>query len=136
MVNGARRRAVVSGWERGRGRAKVGEARHTRSRGRAGLRRARLRYMSVTMLVMLVIQYGLGIILNLYVEVPAADAHAGILTEIATAPAVLTIHAVLGVTLIGTGIILVARAARVRDRLLAGLATAGPTPLRGAVCGP
>jgi hypothetical protein len=88
--------------------------------------------MSVTMLVMLVIQYGLGIILNLYVAVPASDAHTGILTEIATAPAVLTIHAVLGVALIGTGILLVARAARVRDRLLAGLATAGLTMIGGA----
>lgn len=84
------------------------------------------------MLVMLVFQYGLGIILNLYVEVPASDAHAGILGEIATAPAVLTIHAVLGIALIGTGILLVARAARVRDRLLAGLATAGLTALGGA----
>jgi hypothetical protein len=84
------------------------------------------------MLVMLVFQYGLGIILNLYVEVPASDAHAGILGEIATAPAVLTIHAVLGIALIGTGILLVARAARIRDRLLAGLATAGLTALGGA----
>ena len=64
----------------------MGDARHTRPKGRGGLRRARLRHMSVTMLLMLVIQYGLGIILNLYVEVPASDAHAGILTEIATAP--------------------------------------------------
>jgi hypothetical protein len=94
--------------------------------------RAGLRWISLTMLVMLVIQYGLGIILNLYVEVPAADAHAGILTEIATAPAVLTIHAVLGVTLIGAAIALVARAARVRGRLLAGLATAGLTAIGGA----
>jgi len=88
--------------------------------------------MSVTMLVMLVIQYGLGIILNLYVEVPASDAHAGILTEIATAPAVLTVHAVLGAALIGTGILLVARAVGEQDRLLAVLATAGLTALGGA----
>jgi len=88
--------------------------------------------MSVTMLVMLVIQYGLGIILNLYVEVPASDAHAGILTEIATAPPVLTVHAVLGVALIGTGILLVGTAAQVRDRLLAVLATAGLTTLGSA----
>ena len=88
--------------------------------------------MSVTMLVMLVIQYGLGIILNLYVEVPASDAHAGILTEIATAPPVLTVHAVLGIALIGTGVLLVARAVGVRDRLLAVLATAGLTALGGA----
>jgi hypothetical protein len=84
------------------------------------------------MLVMLVIQYGLGIILNLYVEVPAADAHAGILTEIATAPSVLTVHVVLGIALIGTGVLLVARAVGVRDRLLAVLATAGLTALGGA----
>jgi hypothetical protein len=91
-----------------------------------------MRWVSVTMLVMLVFQYGLGIILNLYVEVPASDAQAGILGEIATAPAVLTIHAVLGIALIGTGVLLVARAARIRDRLLAGLATAGLTFLGGA----
>ena len=110
----------------------MGDARHTRPKGRGGLRRARLRHISVTMLVMLVIQYGLGIILNLYVEVPASDAHAGILTEIATAPAVLTVHAVLGAALIGTGILLVARAVGVQDRLLAVLATAGLTALGGA----
>jgi hypothetical protein len=110
----------------------MGDARHTRPKGRAGLRRAGLRHISVTMLVMLVIQYGLGIILNLYVEVPASDAHAGILTEIATAPPVLTVHAVLGIALIGTGILLVARAVGVRDRLLAVLATAGLTTLGGA----
>ena len=110
----------------------MGDARHTRPKGRGGPRRARLRQISVTMLVMLVIQYGLGIILNLYVEVPAADAHGGILTEIATAPPVLTAHAVLGIALIGTGVLLVTRAVGVRDRLLAVLATAGLTALGGA----
>jgi len=108
------------------------EARHTRPRGRAGQHSAGLRYVSVAMLVMLVFQYGLGITLNLYVEVPAADAHTGIISEIATAPAVLTVHAVLGVALIGTGILLVVRAARAGDRLLAVLATAGLTALGGA----
>src|SRR5947207_1883948 len=83
----------------------MGDARHTRPKGRGGPRRAGLRQLSVTMLVMLVIQYGLGIILNLYVAVPASDAHAGILTEIATAPLVLTVHAILGIALIGTGLL-------------------------------
>ena len=110
----------------------MGDARHTRPKGRGGPRRARLRQLSVTMLVMLVIQYGLGIILNLYVAVPASDAHAGILTEIATAPLALTVHAILGIALIGTGVLLVATAAGVRDRLLAVLATAGLTALGGA----
>src|SRR5207247_6337521 len=116
----------------GRGRARMGDARQTRSKRRGRPRRARLTQISVTLLVILVIQYGLGIILNLYVAVPASDAHAGILTEIATAPLVLTVHSVLGIALIGTGVLLVARAAGVRDRLLAVLATAGLTALRGA----
>jgi hypothetical protein len=106
--------------------------RHTRRPGRAGLRRATLRHMSVAALILLVLQYGLGIILNLYVGVPASDAHAGIITEIATAPLALTAHAILGIALIGTAILLVARAVGVRDRLLAVLATAGLTAIGGA----
>jgi hypothetical protein len=101
--------------------------RHTRRPGRAGLRR-----VSVAALIMLVLQYGLGIVLNLYVEVPASDAHAGIIQEIATAPLALTAHAILGVALVGTAILLVARAVGVRDRLLAVLATAGLTAIGGA----
>jgi hypothetical protein len=83
-------------------------------------------------LVMLVLQYGLGMILNFYVEVPAADAHAGIFTEIATAPLALTVHALLGVTLIGTAILTVARAMAMRDRLLAMLAAGGLAAIVGA----
>ena len=107
--------------------------RHTRRPGRAGLRRARLRHMSVAALVMLVLQYGLGIILNLYVEVPAVrrarrDHH----RDRHRAPLALTAHAILGIALIGTAILLVARAVGVRDRLLAVLATAGLTAIGGA----
>jgi hypothetical protein len=101
--------------------------RHTRRAERPGLRR-----MSVVALVMLVLQYGLGTILNLYVEVPPADAHAGIFTEIATAPLALTAHALLGVILIGTAILLVARAITRRERLLAVLASAGLIAIGGA----
>ena len=97
----------------------VAPGRHIRRPGRPGLRR-----VCVAALIMLVLQYGLGIFLNLYVAVPASDAHAGILAEIATAPLALTVHALLGVVLIGTAILLVARAVSVRDRLLAMLSTA------------
>ena len=38
---------------------------------------------------MLVVQYGLGIILNLYIAVPASDAHAGLMQEIVSGPAML-----------------------------------------------
>jgi hypothetical protein len=81
---------------------------------------------------MLVLQYGMGMILNFYVEVPAADAHAGIFTEIATAPLALTVHALLGITLVGTAILVVARAMRTRDRLLAALAAGGLAAIVGA----
>jgi hypothetical protein len=101
--------------------------RHTHQRGRAGLRG-----VSVAALIMLVVQYGLGIVLNLYVAVPASDQHAGFIQEIRTAPPALTVHALLGLALIGTAITLVARAVVVRDRLLAGLASAGLTAIGGA----
>jgi hypothetical protein len=81
---------------------------------------------------MLVLQYGLGIFLNLYVAVPASDAHAGLFTEVATAPLALTVHALLGLALIGTAILLVVRAVRVGDRLLSVLASAGLTAMGGA----
>ncbi len=81
---------------------------------------------------MLVLQYVLGMILNFYVEVPAADAHAGIFTEIASAPLALTAHALLGVTLIGTAILMVARAMAQRNRLLAVLAAGGLAAIVGA----
>jgi hypothetical protein len=105
----------------------VAPGRHMRRPGRAGLRR-----VCVAALIMLVLQYGLGIFLNLYVAVPASDAHAGIFAEIATAPLALTVHALLGLALIGTAILLVARAVGVRDRLLAVLASAGLTAIGGA----
>ena len=105
----------------------VAPGRHTRRPGRAGLRRA-----SLAALIMLVIQYGLGIFLNLYVAIPASDAHAGVFGEIATAPLALTVHALLGLALIGAAVLLVVRAIGVRDRLLAVLAAAGLLAIVGA----
>src|SRR6266567_5517630 len=105
----------------------VAPGRHIRRPRRAGLRR-----MCVAALIMLVLQYGLGIFLNIYVAVPASDAHAGIFAEIATAPLALTVHALLGLALIGTAILLVVKAVGVRDRLLAVLASAGLTAIGGA----
>ncbi len=105
----------------------VAPGRHIRRPRRAGLRR-----MCVAALIMLVLQYGLGIFLNIYVAVPASDAHAGIFAEIATAPLALTVHALLGLALIGTAILLVVKAVGVRDRLLAVLTSAGLTAIGGA----
>lgn len=105
----------------------VAPGRHTLRPGLAGLRR-----VSLAALIMLVVQYGLGIFLNLYVAIPASDAHAGIFGEIATAPLTLTVHALLGLALIGTAILLVVRAVAVQNRLLAVLASAGLTAIGGA----
>jgi hypothetical protein len=84
-----------------------------------------MRRACVAVLVMLVVQYGLGIFLNLYVAVPASDAHAGFLQEIKTAPPTLTFHALLGLALIGTAIWLLIRAAMARDGVLGLLAALG-----------
>ncbi len=112
------------------GQSRLAQSRPARSRpgqGRPGVRR-----VSAVALVMLVLQYGLGMILNFYVGVPAADAHAGIFTEIATAPLALTAHALLGVCLVGTAIVAVARAMARRDRTLAALTAAGLAAIVGA----
>jgi hypothetical protein len=91
-----------------------------------------VRQVSLAALIMLVIQYGLGISLNLYIAVPASDAHAGIMREIANGPVMLTLHALLGLALIGTALVLLFRAIRLEDRVTAVLAAAGLTAIGGA----
>jgi hypothetical protein len=95
-------------------------------------RREDLRRVSLAALVMLVVQFGLGMFLNLYVTVPAADARAGLMREIANGPFALTAHATLGVALIVTAVVLLIRAVRLEQRLVAVLAAAGLTAIGGA----
>jgi len=109
------------------GVVRVVPGRHSRRVELEGLRR-----VSLAALVMLVVQYGLGIILNLYIAVPASDAHAGIMQEIASGPAMLTLHALLGLGLIGAAVVLLVRAVRLEDRVIAVLAAAGLTAIGGA----
>ena len=109
------------------GVVRVAPGRHSRRVELEGLRR-----VSLAALVMLVVQYGLGIILNLYIAVPASDAHAGIMQEIASGPAMLTLHALLGLGLIGAAVVLLVRAVRLEDRVIAVLAAAGLTAIGGA----
>ena len=109
------------------GVVRVIPGRHSRRVELEGLRR-----VALAALIMLVVQYGLGIILNLYIAVPASDAHAGIMQEIASGPAMLTLHALLGLGLIGAGVVLLVRAVRLEDRMIAVLAAAGLTAIGGA----
>lgn len=121
MVNGSMSGGIVN----------LVAGRHSRRAGLAGLRR-----VSVAALIMLIVQYGLGVILNLYIAVPASDAHAGLMQEIASGPLMLTLHALLGLALIGTAIMLLARAVAATDRPLAMLAAGGLTAIGGAfACG-
>jgi hypothetical protein len=106
---------------------RVVPGRHIRRAELEGVRR-----VSLAALIMLVVQYGLGIILNLYIAVPASDAHAGLMQEIASGPLMLTVHALLGLALIGFALLLLVRAVRVEDRVIAVLAAAGLTAIGGA----
>ncbi|HVT69526.1 MAG TPA: hypothetical protein VHF26_17380 [Trebonia sp.] len=60
-----------------------------------GLRRA-----SFAALVLLLIQYGLGMYTSIYVTVPAGDQGQGFGTAVSNGPAALSVHAVLGFLLI------------------------------------
>src|SRR5579872_5638191 len=75
----------------------------------AGLRRA-----SLAALVLLLIQYGIGIGVNLYVTVPAADQGHTIGSAISNGPAALTVHVVLGLLLILAAVALVVLAIAAR----------------------
>jgi hypothetical protein len=101
--------------------------RHTRPPGAEEVRRACL-----AVLTMLVAQYALGIFLNLFVTVPASDKHAGMVAEVTSGPLALTVHALLGLSLIGTAIVLLARAVRLENPVLITLATAALGAIGGA----
>jgi hypothetical protein len=97
---------------------------------------ALLRRISLGMVAGLLIQYGLGMIVNLYVSVPARDHGGGVLTSVGRAladgPAALTVHAALGLLLILGAVNLVIRAAVRRLRLAAWLSGAGLLAIVGA----
>lgn len=75
-----------------------------------------LRHASLAALVLLLIQYGIGIGVNLYVTVPAADHGHSIGTAISNGPGALTVHIVLGLLLILAAAALVVQAIRARHR--------------------
>jgi hypothetical protein len=60
---------------------------------------ARVRRGSLAALVLLVVQFGIGMYVNLYVTVPRADHGSGLGSAIGNGPAMLSTHAVLGLLL-------------------------------------
>jgi hypothetical protein len=63
---------------------------------------ARIRRGSLAVLVLVVLEYGIGMYVNLYVTVPRADHGRGLESAIANGPAVLSAHAAAGL-LLGLG---------------------------------
>ena len=91
-----------------------------------------LRGACLVTLAAIAVQFSLGMILNLYVEVPSAGTHAGWMRQIETAPAMLTAHAVLGLLLVVGAAIVAIQAIAVRHGALIAVATAGIVALIGA----
>jgi hypothetical protein len=104
-----------------------GAGRHTRLPDLTRLHRA-----CVATLMALVAEFALGMWLNLYVAVPAADQHAGIVQVITNGPLLLTVHALLGTFLIAATIVLLIRAVKVGDSTVIGLASLGLGAVIGA----
>jgi hypothetical protein len=91
-----------------------------------------MRKPCIRVLVMLVVQYALGVFLNLYVTIPASDHDAGFAHEVGSAPLSLTLHALLGLALIAAAIAAVVRSVAIGSRELTLLAAAGLTAIFGA----
>ena len=110
------------------GTSHPGAAARRASAGRtAGLRRA-----SLAALVLLLIQYGVGIGVNIYVTVPAADRGHTIGSAISNGPGALTVHIVLGLLLILAAASLVIQAILARHPGVIVTSVAGLLALVGA----
>jgi hypothetical protein len=93
---------------------------------------ASLRRDCLVTVIALACQFALGMVVNLFVQVPPADAHAGFIAEIRTAPLALTLHAVLGTFLVCAAVALLMAAARARDWLMIGCTATGLVAIIGA----
>ena len=95
----------------------------------AAARMTGLRANSFAAIVILLIEYGLGVWVNLYGHLPASDHGANIATGFAQAvskgPVGLSIHAVLGAILVISAVTAVVRAALVRRPVMVGATAVG-----------
>ncbi len=104
--------------------------------GRRARRRAGLRRTSLGICVMLIAQLTLGVGVNLYVHVPAADQGHGpgaaFGRALTSSPATLAAHAALGTLLLVAAINVLARAIRTRHKLAIASSAAGLAAIVGA----
>jgi predicted membrane-bound dolichyl-phosphate-mannose-protein mannosyltransferase len=98
-----------------------------------------LRKNSFAISVMLLVQYGLGMGINLYARVPAADQGAGIIAALGRAlisqPAVLAVHATLGLLMLVAGVSVLVRAIVARHRPAIASSAAGLAAIAAALSG-
>jgi hypothetical protein len=103
---------------------------------RQARRRSALRTNSAAICVMLLVQYGLGMGVNLYAQVPAADHEGGLAVAVGRAltsqPAVLAAHTVLGLLMLAAGISVLTRAIIVRHRRAIAASAAGLAAITAA----
>jgi hypothetical protein len=91
-----------------------------------------MRVICLTALIALVVEFGIGMVLNLYKTIPSPGAHAGYEPEAGTGPVTLTVHTSLGVVLICAAIALLMRARSEGNRTLIRLAATGLIAMLGA----
>ena len=99
---------------------------------RSARRLKALRRASFASLVLLLIQYGLGMYTNIYVTVPSADKGGGLGKAISNGPAALSIHAVLALLLILAAIGLIVQAVMARYWTVLAAAAVGLITIIGA----
>jgi hypothetical protein len=104
--------------------------------GRRARRRAGLRRTSLGICVMLIAQLILGVAVNLYVGVPAADQGHGLGTAFGLAltspPVTLAAHAALGTLLLVAALNVLGRAIRARHKLAIAASATGLAAIAGA----
>lgn len=116
--------------------ATIGRAARRPPATRRARRLTGLRTNSFAISVMLLVQYGLGMGVNLYSRVPAADQGAGLIAALGRAltsqPAVLAVHAVLGLLMLVAGVSVLIRAIAARHRLAIASSAAGLAAIAAA----
>jgi hypothetical protein len=116
--------------------ASMSEQNSTRIESSRARRLLWLRRTSLGVSLMLLVQYGLGMGVNLYLRVPAADQHRGLATALwrasSKSPVTLALHAVFGLLLLLASINVLVRALLARAGVAIGLSLLGLLAVVGA----
>jgi hypothetical protein len=91
-----------------------------------------IRWQSYAMAVLLLVQFGLGIGVNLFVTLPRQDHAAGLGTALANGPVAVSMHIVLGLALIITALVIAVQAVMARHGGIIALAVLGLAGLTSA----